>query len=114
MRSTVHVDRAIRVRSADVEDVETIELGQLDELDAVRREELTRNTRRFAPRVRFQLVLLTIVVDRLRPRLEGHVLRGLDRIADAEHGQPHALVLDVSATEERTTFSIARCGSGWS
>ena len=56
MRAAVHVDGAIRVRAADVEDVEPLDLGQLDELDAVRRQELPREARRLAARVRLELV----------------------------------------------------------
>ena len=41
MRAAVHVDRAIGVRAADVEDEDALHLGELDELDAVRRQELT-------------------------------------------------------------------------
>ena len=43
MRPAVHVYRAIGVRAADVEDVDALQLLKLDELDAVRREELTRD-----------------------------------------------------------------------
>ena len=75
MRAAVHVDRAEGVRAADVEDVDALQLGQLDELDAVRREELPRDARRLAPRVRLELVALTICEERLRPRLERSVFQ---------------------------------------
>src|SRR6185436_19935063 len=61
----------------------------------------------------FQLVLLPIVVDRLRPRLERHVLRGLDWVGDAKHWQPHALVLEVGVAEDRSTISITWRGQCW-
>ena len=56
MRAAVGVDRAVRVRAADVEDVDPLDLGQLDELDAVRRQELADEPRRLAPRVRLELI----------------------------------------------------------
>ena len=43
MRAAVQVHRAIGVRAADVEDKHTLEFGKFDDLDAIRREELTRD-----------------------------------------------------------------------
>ena len=70
MRPAIHVDRAVGVRAADVEDVDALQLGELDELDTVRRQELTHATRWLAPRVRLELVLAAVGVDRARPRLK--------------------------------------------
>ena len=70
MRAAVHVDRAIGVRTADVEDEDALQFGEFDDLDAVRRQELPDATRRLAPRVRFELILEAVGVDRLGPRLE--------------------------------------------
>ena len=99
VRPPVHVDGPIGVRSADVEDVDPLHFRQLDELDAVRRQELTRDPGRLAARVRLQLVLLPVVVDRSRPRLKRHVRPRMDWIGDAEDRQPQSLSLSVSPAE---------------
>src|SRR5438445_715805 len=76
MRPAVHVDRAERVRPADIENVDAFGLGDIDEFNAVWRDEFARPARRFAPRMRLVTleVGLTRGVQRPRPGLEGHVL----------------------------------------
>ena len=97
MRAAVHVDRPVRVRAADVEDENALNLRQLDELDAVRRQELAHEARRLAARVRLELVLLAIVEQRLRPRLERYTAR-CDRTLwnAAAAREPHAFILQAS------------------
>ena len=79
MRTAVHVDGAVGVRAADVEDIDALQLGEVYELHAIRRQELTRDARRLATGVWLELVLLPVVVDRTGPRLERH-LSGPQRI----------------------------------
>ena len=81
MRAAVHVDRAKRVRTADIENVEALQRRHLDELDAVRRLELPRRAAGLAARVRLELVDLPRVVQRFRPRLERRLVGGIDRVA---------------------------------
>src|SRR5690606_8728530 len=100
MRASVHVDGAEGVRAADVENVEALLLGQLDELDAVRRQELARGPGRLAAGMRLELVNLASVVERLRPRLERHLVGGSDRVGDAEEWRPNAFLLDRRASEQ--------------
>src|SRR6185436_7924051 len=98
MRAAVHVDRAIGVRAADVEDVDALEFTELDDLDSVRREELARDARRFAPRVRLELVVLAIFEECLGPRLERRVLQS-QWIRDDCARKPDALFLRRGAAE---------------
>ena len=101
MRAAVHVDRAERVRAADVEDVEPLELRHLDELDAVRRQELARDARRLAARVRLELVRLARVVDAPSPTAgTAPGVVGRDRVRDAEHRRPDALLRRRCAAEQ--------------
>jgi len=82
MHPSVHEDRSIGVWSADVEDVNALQFGEIHELDAVWRQELPGNPRRLATGVGFELVLLSVVEDRSRPRLEGDgALEGLPAAA---------------------------------
>src|SRR5690606_1881318 len=108
VRTPVHVDRAERVRTADIEDVDSLLLGQIDELDAVRRQELPRGAGRLAARVRFELMDLAVVVKRLRPRLERHLFVIRDRIGNTEERRPYALLLRRPAAEQDAAVLRAR------
>jgi hypothetical protein len=80
------------VRAADIEHVRALDLRQFKELDAVRREELSGDTRGLAPRMRLELVRTAILGQRLRPRLVGDVGEP-ERVRNHRSGQPDALFL---------------------
>src|SRR6187200_1586438 len=107
MRAAVHVDRAIGVRSADVEDVDALEFTQLDDLHSVWREELARDAGWFAARVRLELVVLAILEERLGPRLERRVLQS-QWIRDDRARKPDALFLRSCTAEQHVTIGAAR------
>src|SRR5580765_3058033 len=88
VRAPVHVDDAEGVRTAFVEDENLLELPYLDELNAVRRQKLSSDARWMTPRMRLQLVALTILVQRLRPRLERDLLEFEDGIRGPEKRRP--------------------------
>src|SRR5574339_453266 len=98
MRAAVHVDGAIGVRAADVEDVDALEFAELDDLNSVRCEELARDAGRFATRVRLELVVLAIFEERLGPWLERRVLQS-QWIRDHRAREPDALFLRRRASE---------------
>src|SRR6185436_16095702 len=108
VRTAVHIDGAIRVRSTDVEDEDALKIGELDKFDTVRRQELTQHARGFAPRVRFELVGFTIGEDGLGPRLERHVFQS-ERIGRDAAGQPDAFV-SWRVVDEDVSIRVARCG----
>src|SRR5688572_26596677 len=111
MCPAIQVDRAIRVRTSDAEDVDLLELGELDDLDAVRRQKLAHAARRLAACVRLELVLVAVGVDRLGPWLEGN-RRGnrVRRCRASAAWQPHTLL--VRRIEDRAPFGVAGDGSG--
>src|SRR6185295_6157024 len=112
MRAAVHVDLAIGVRAADVEDEDALDLRQLDELDAVRRQELAHEPRRLAARVWLELVPVAIGEQCLSPRLERHRFGRLDRLSAAATWQEHAFVARRRAAEQHAAFGVARRRSG--
>src|SRR5262245_39280427 len=109
MRTAVHVDRAIRVWTADVEDEDALQLGELRHLDAVGRQELTDTARRLASRVRLELIRQAIFVHAFGPRLEGN-LCCFHCLAATAAREPHAIL--AWRGEDCATLSVARCGSG--
>ena len=70
MRPRIHVNDPEGMRTADVEDVRSLQVGHLDELDAIGSLKLACDTRSVAARMRFQLVNLAVVIQRLSPRLK--------------------------------------------
>src|SRR5690349_4979820 len=76
VRPSIHIDRAIGMRTTDVEDVNQLLLGKLDELHSIRRDELPGSSRSLAPRMRLVAFksLLAIIMQRPGPILERHVL----------------------------------------
>ena len=108
MGPSVHVDRAVGVRPADVEDVHPLQLGEFDELDAVRRQELPDAARRLAPRVRLELEGAAIGKHRLRPRLERY-RRGIGhRHPRAAIGQPDAFHVGSRAAQQHPAVRGSR------
>src|SRR5262245_30805177 len=101
MRAAVHVDRAVRVGTTDVEDEDALQLCELDHLDTVRRQELANTARRLAPRVRLELVREAVFVHAFSPRLEGN-LCCFHCLAATAARQPHALL--ARRPEDRATF----------
>jgi hypothetical protein len=99
------------VWSADVEDEDALQFWKLDELDAVRRQELADASRWLAARVRLELVLSAIGVDRSRPWLKRDLRTGrigCGRAATARKPDP----LLARRRENRATIRIARRGCG--
>src|SRR5690606_16397093 len=120
VRAAIHIDGAIRVRATDVEDVKTTKRFHFDKLHTVRREELTSSAGSFASRMRFKLMLLTIVIQSLCPRLERNLLYRSDRVEDAEYRGPHTFLSWGCALKQHATISIFRgrssrrqVGVGW-
>ena len=112
VRAAVHVDRPVGVGSTNIEDVDALKFGKLDELHAIRGQELSGDARRLAACMRFQFVLLPIVVYRPGPWLKRHLRYRSNRGGDAEHRQPQALVLGRPAAEERATLAFRGAGLG--
>src|SRR5688500_5781611 len=110
VRSAVHVDGAIGVWPADVEDVDALQLRHLDALDSVSRLERARDARSLAAGMRFKLVELAIGVERRRPRLERDVRRRRERCGDADGRKPEPLVFEATASETDATVGKSR---GW-
>ena len=123
MRAAVHVDRAKRVRAADIEDVDALQLRHLDELDAVRRQELPRRAAGLAARVRLELVDLPRVVERLaptagtasgRPGLIGSVMPNIGVQTPFSSGvAPHRMHAAVGVARRRARRrQVRHCGRG--
>src|SRR5687768_7741445 len=105
--AAIEVDRPVRVRTAVVHDVHALQLGDVDELGAVRRRELPRHARRLAPGMRLELVDLTDVIDRARPRLERDVVED-PRRQGRDAGAPAANGLAGDRAHDRLTIGPAR------
>src|SRR5215204_5794402 len=113
MRATVHVDGAERVRPAHIEDEDTLLIRVLNELRAVRRKELTGHPGGFATRMRLELVFLTVVEQRLRPRLERHLVARQRGVSDPEVRGPEERLLRVAAAENHTARGVSRRRGRW-
>src|SRR5262249_34884545 len=104
-----HIDEAPGVRATDIENVHTLQFRQFRELDAIRRDQLARPTRRLTSRVRLKGIVEAIIQKRPGPRLERNLAVFRIRVpegvwtsarstADADirhgeagiHGQPQA------------------------
>jgi hypothetical protein len=55
-----------------------------------------------------EFVFLTVVIDRLGPRLKRHLRRRQNRIEDAEDGQPQAGVFRIFTAQDGATIRVTR------
>src|SRR5262249_57249066 len=93
MRPAVNVDRPIGMRPADIENVDALQFGNVDELDAIRREKLTRTTGRLAAGVRLELIQPAIGIHARCPRLKRDCLGVLTRRGKTPLArQPHTFL----------------------
>ena len=109
MLASIHINDAVRVRPADIENVNPLQFWKIDELHTVRREKLSRASRRLAACVRFKLILEPVVVNTLGPGLPWHLADfrflwgpGIGRKARECRG--------VSATAARCFVGIGKAG----
>ena len=109
MLAPIHINDAVRVRPADIENVNPLQFWKIDELHTVRREKLSRASRRLAACVRFKLILEPVVVNTLGPGLPWHLADfrflwgpGIRRKARECRG--------VSATAARCFVGIGKAG----
>lgn len=93
MRTSIHVNRPVRVRSTDIKKINALDFGHVDELHAVGRDELPRTSRDFAARVGFVAFegCFARLVQCARPRLKWNVfnldvVRQMRICARAIHG----------------------------
>ena len=101
------------MRPADIEDVDTLQIGVLDELRAVGREELAQHPRGLAARVRLELVLLTILPERLRPRLEWHLVTRRRNVSETEARGPEDRLLRVAVVEDDAARRVSGSRGSW-
>src|SRR5690348_4920784 len=75
MLAAIHVDNAIRIRAAHIQNVDALQiLFHVDEFRTVRRRELARNSRSLASRMGLELIDLTLVVYGARPGLKRNLV----------------------------------------
>src|SRR5262249_6760572 len=108
----IHIDDAIGIRAAHVEDVDPLQiLFHVHEFRAIRRGELAGNSRSFASCMRLELIDLALVVHGASPGLKWnlvqHVLRQRRGTAI-----PTARLLSGHGTDPGFSIRPARSGSG--
>src|SRR5215470_974699 len=75
MRPAIHIDNSIRIGSTHVQNVNALQIRNVDEFRSIGRRELPRDSGSLAPRVRFELINLPLIVDCSGPGLEWDLIQ---------------------------------------
>jgi len=73
MLASIHVNDAVAVGASDVHDENALEFGHVHKLNPIRREELTRSTRRLTARMGLELILPAVGVQLPSPIQKGNL-----------------------------------------